>query len=424
MANTKVDTNSSIGGELGNNGFSVPGESTPVMRKTYRQLCQHYVTNNNSSIAPTVTRYANGAGGVDPLNFASDYNLAFDQGFVNIPFTNTNMAMDRSDWDAIQLQAARLRIAKCGFSIKEILCSQQQANSVGSTTTINNQFTQMPKIQLVIDDDHILSQIGTIFNPGTNTLSACQSIFVAPGTANKGYVQSYSAGALPKVWWIQPCTAGTTAANADLTFNLLKEAHNKFISTGMEYNYEWTNTEGRWMGPLELGNSISNLTDETTVNNNFYTTGGSNSLTAALMENLATDVFLPMNNVPVSHFIRVPPLYSFVGPVTVLLMLMIEYHMEIEWIPGKYLTTRYTVGSDTSVLPTNMLPYPLYRRTMLAYSEVNPPASTLRQANEPPRKQPRLDPHGRQGFVKRTGDDTDGKRRTTVIVEDLEEDDN
>lgn len=348
-------------------------------RQTYRRTCQHYVTNNNTSTAPTVTIITNGAGTQPVINFGSIYYAAFDQGFVNIPFMSTSMAMDAADWDAIQMEATRFRIVDCGFEITRITCSQQTITSSGATTTVTNQFTQAPTLMLVEDTDHVLQAMATTINPNTTAPSQCATVSTAPGIANKSFAHSFSAGVLPKVWWLQACGLGTVF-DAEISFDILKGGKVNLLSTSDVHKYHWTNPDTeRWVSPFNMGN-YDTLNDETVRGTSFYSNNpGQGSITAAIQQNLATDVNRNLISIPCSHFIRVPPLYTQLGPVTVTLELWIEYSMTVEWVPGRYLTTRALTGGDGSALAGNMLPFAEHRRMMLALSAGNlPPPSAAK----------------------------------------------
>lgn len=391
-------------------------------RQTYRRICQHYITNNNTSTAPTVTIITNAASGFPVVQFDSLYYAAFDQGFVNVPFTATAMAMDAADWDEIQIGASRFRIVDCGFTIKRITCSQQTIQSTGATTTVNNQFTQAPTLMMVKDTDHVLAGMGTINNPNVTAPSNCDSINSAPGLANKSFPHSFAGGLLPKVTWLQACGLGTVF-DAEVSFDLLKGGEIHLLSTSDNYHYMWTNPdENRWQSPFLIGNQAG-LNDETVRNQNFYYTAAPTiSVTSAIQYNLGTDVNRNLISVPCAHFIRVPPLYSQLSALTVSLELWIEYSMTIEWVPGRYLTTRALTGGDTSALASNMIPFAEHRRIMLAYDNANPPAPTLRNRTDeraPKRKEPdepreqrvpEYRPRENNTKPRRSADQTDGRQ--------------
>lgn len=345
-------------------------------RQTYTRVCQHYVTNNNTSIAPTVTLVANVAGGTTPIQFPSADYAVFDQGFVHIPFTSTAMAMDAADWDEIQIGASRLRIVDCGFEIVRLTCSQQTVTAAAATTTVTNQFTQAPTMMLVKDEDHVLAGMATIDNAAVIGPSACSTIMVKPGIANKSFPHSFAAGALPKITFLQVCGGGTTF-DPEVSFDVLKGGHFDLLSTGETYKYHWTDPDGeRWLAPFQMGN-VNTLVDETARNVSYYPGALGGSFTAAILENLATDVKRNLIPVPVNHFIRVPPLYTQLSAVVVTLELWIKYSMTIEWVPGRYLTTRALTGGDGSALAGNMIPFAEHRRMMLAFSAGNVPTPTL-----------------------------------------------
>lgn len=405
----------------------------PFQRQTFKRICQHYVTNNNASLTPTVTIETNNVpSGFDHVNFGSYYYGAFDQGYVNIPFTNTNMAMDASDWDMVQMSASRIRIVSCGFKIKDITCCQQTVSSVGSTTQVTNQFTDAPRILLIKDVDNVLAQNGTTNDPTANEPGNCNSIILAPGTAAKAFVHSMNAGLLPKVWWMQPSGVGSTF-NAELSYDLLKAAEAMLIGRDDQYAYHWENPDkNRWNGPMALTNN-DNYYDETVRNTFYYNPTGTGSVATIIQQNLATDVNKNLTGIPMHHFIRVPPIYTAVGPVIINMVMFVEYEMTVEWQTGSYLTTRYIGGTDQSALAGNILPYPEFRRTMLAYAPANRPPPTVQRGGQ---KRPGQPPHdagasgpkqkvkerGRDGDVNMR-DQTDGRRRRTVHeVEDSDED--
>lgn len=349
-------------------------ETHRVKRQTYRRTSQHYVTNNNTSMAPTVTVKTNSAGVDDVTNFASFYYSVFDQGFVNIPFTSTCMAMDASDWDEVQAAAQQLRIVDCGFRIIRVNCCQQTVNSVGSTTTVTNQFTQAPTMMLVKDHDHVLAQMATVGNTA-GTPANLFNVIGAPGQANRGFAANFSGGLLPSVKWLQVSGAGSTM-DAEHGFDVMKGGDVVLMSTSDTYSYKWMNPDTRWMMPL-LSTNNPNLQDETIRNTAFYAPTFQGSIVAAIQQNLGTNVNRNLLDTPTNHFIRVPPLHSIIGPEIVVLELWIEYSMTVEWISGRYLTTRVLTGTDNSMLAGNFIPFPVYRRNILALSDGNPPPPTL-----------------------------------------------
>lgn len=370
-----------IGAEIAPTKDNEPEFRTP-RRETFRRVCQHYVTNNNASSAPTVTVRANSAGVVEtPINFGSNYYADFQQGFYNIPFLNTNLAVDRANWDVIQLDGSRFRIIDCGFEIQSIQCSQQVVTASASTTQVTNQFTQAPKMMLVKDTDHTLASYGTVSDPSVVPIMDCGALHRQPGTANKSFVQSFSAGELPKVHWLIPCSAGTISLNAETSFDLLKCGDVKWLTTGHTYKYLWTNPDPmRWFPCLQMNNDQS-LDDEQQVLTSYASPTSTTSVVSAIMQNLGTDVNRNLVDIPVTHVIRVPPLVTQIEHVTITIELLIEYRMTIEWIPGRYVTSRDILGGvNTSVLPTQMIPFPEFRRTLFAFGGSNFPAPTFKQA--------------------------------------------
>lgn len=421
MAVPAVGADTAIGGQL-DRSEELPPQERDVIRRTYKRICQHYVTNNNTSTAPTVTIRTNGLSSELPTNFGSYYYGDFDQGYYNIPYIATNMAPDASDWDEIQMSASRLRIHSCGFKIKRLTCSQQVVNSVGSTTTVTNQFTQIPTVMLVKDIDNTLATNGTIADTTAVQPSDCSTVFTTPGFANKSFPHSFAAGALPKVRWLQPSGPASTF-NAETSFDVLKGAKIKLLQTGDKYEYMWVNKQKQWMSPFLVTND-DNLTDETVRNTNFYNPSGTGSVTAAILDNLSTNVKRNMTDIPMAHFIRVPPLYTQVGPVTVSMEIWIEYSMTVEYVTGRYLTTRYIGGTDQSALPGNFLPLPEYRRTMLAFSAFNNPPPTKRGTKRPGDASgtsgPADDKRGR-GPPPRGRDQVDGRGRSHHLIEDSDD---
>lgn len=298
---------------------------------------------------------------------------------------STSMAMDAADWDSIQMDATRFRIVSCGFEITRITCSQQTISSTGATTTVTNQFTQAPTLMLVEDTDHVLQAMATTINPNTTAPSQCATVTTAPGIANKSFPHSFSAGLLPKVWWLQACGLGTVF-NAEVSFDVLKGGKVNLLSTSDTYKYHWTNPDTeRWISPFITAN-YDTLGDETVRQTGFYSAlPGQGSIVAAIQQNLATDVNRNLISVPCSHFIRVPPLYTELSAVTVTLELWIEYHMTVEWVPGRYLTTRALTGGDTSALAGNMIPFSEHRRMLLALAPGNlPPPSFQKDKKRKP----------------------------------------
>ena len=80
-------------------------------------------------MSPTVNVRTNSLGVEDVANFGSYYYADFKQGHVHVPYYSTTMAMDVADWDAIQIDAQRLRILDASFTLKKITCSQQTVQS-------------------------------------------------------------------------------------------------------------------------------------------------------------------------------------------------------------------------------------------------------------------------------------------------------
>lgn len=382
----------------------------PVTR-TFRRTCQHYITNNNASSAPVVSQITNADGPV-LANFASYYYVALEQGYYNIPYSSTAMAMDIADWDTITLGARMYRFKGCGFSIRRITCSQQQVSTVGASTTVTNQFTQAPCLMLVKDNSHELSSVATINNPTTTPPSVCSSIALTPGQANKSFPHSFAAGQLPNVWFLQPSGPGTTF-QPETSFDIMKGGDVELLSTSDTYSYNWEcKDHDRWLSPFVIGNGEV-LNDESVRQTAQYDPTHGASLVAPILQNLATNVNRNLLDIPVTHLVRVPPLYTQLSAVTVTLELWIEYHMTVEWIPGRYLTTRYIGGNDVSCLAGNMLPFGTYRRNMLALAATNQPPPTkkkrLVEETTTPKKvaaraevpvpvpeTPRRVPHGRQ----------------------------
>lgn len=374
--------------------ITIHGESRDKTVRNYTRVAQHYITNNNTSIAPTVTGpVTNAASSLQEVNFASYYYAIFDQGYVNIPFTSTSMAMDATDWDAIQMDCSSFRVKGCGFSIERITCSQQTVSSNSSTTQITNQFTQAPVIMMIKDLNHELATMGTVQDT-SGTPSDLYNVIAAPGNSNKSFPHSFSAGALPKVKWLQPCSAGTTNFNPEVSFDILKGGDIKLLSTSDTYSYHWENPDHhRWQMPMLAGNGDS-LNDETVRHTDYYLPAGSESITALIQQNLATNVNRNLLEIPCNHFLRVPPLYTQVDAVTVSMELWIKYHMEIEYFRGNYLTTRNVTGSDASCLAGNLLPLPQFRRPILAFAPSNVPGPTAKRRKDtdqqvPNKKRPR-----------------------------------
>lgn len=369
-------------------------------RATFKRFSQHYLSNNNESTVPTVAVHTNAASVNDPVNFASFYNAVFNQGYVNLPFTATEMAMTQAEWDGIQAQCSKFRIAGCGFKIFDIQCGQQTVNVSGSTTTVTNQFTQLPKIMIVKDVDHILATMATI-SPISDPLSNLFNVIVAPGNANSTFASSFATGQLPAVKWIQPCGLGTTF-NAEHSFEVTKGGEVHFIGVGDEYNYHWENPDhDRWQSPLFTTNNPAGY-DETIRNTLYYDLTDVGSITNAIQQNLATDVNINLKSIPNHHFIRVPPQFNDIGPININLSIYVEYYMTIEWYTGNFITTRNLTGENASMLAGNFIPYPLYRRNMLALGPGAGPPPTLRDRTagrgtvivppkhpQPPQKRPR-----------------------------------
>lgn len=406
----------------------VLGENTPPICQTFKRVSQHYATNNNPSTTPSVTIVTNAASGNPVIPFASYFYAVFEQGYYNLPFTSTTMAVDIAEWDAIQLSCSKFRVKGCGFRIFDIAVSQNTATTVGGATTINNQFVSQPTIILVKDNDHILSSNGTISDVTTQPPSTVGNLLVAPGHANNGIPHTFSTGLLPQIQWLQPAALGTVSLDPETGFELLKGGDLRFMHPGDEYSYHWENPDkDRWLGPQITSNDPV-LQDETQRNTGFYSPGNPGSITAAIMQNLGTDVQQNLKAVPCGHFLRIPPLYTEIDAITVSMTFWVEYHMEIEWLSGKYLNTRNIAGSNSTVIG-QMLPFPVYKRNLLAYSATNPPLPTLQQQNK---KKP--DQDKRKASVdqsvpdrsKKPRDAVDGppKRKRYISVEtDNEEDD-
>lgn len=418
---TETNVNTAVGAEKIPALNLTPQETGPK-RSTFTRMAQHFLTNNNTSTTPTVTIRTNAAGTTSEVNFASSYYADFDQGYVNIPYYSTTQAMEAADWDTILCQASKFRIAECGFKIIHLQCCQQTVTSSGSTTTVTNQFTQAPKIFMVVDDDGVLGTNGTVFNTASVVPSQCANLIVAPGTANKDMAPDFNGGLLPSIHWLQPAAPGTTAS-AYTAYSMLNGGNVKILTTGDTYSYKWTNADTNvWIGTHNLSNSPF-LEDETTRQLAIYGPATPGSMTAALMYQLSTNVLRNLKHVPVGHYLRVPPCWTQLGPVIVNLDMYVEYFMTIEYMTGRYLGTRLLSGLDGSSLAGNFLPYPIFRRDVVALSTDNIPPPTLRGDDSRKRKRPEETAPGgpsskqppaqpkQQDQHRRPTDQTDGRQR-------------
>lgn len=189
------------------------------------------------------------------------------------------------------------------------------------------------------------------------------------------------------------------------------------MSTSDTYSYMWTNPDTRWMAPL-LSTNSPDLQDETIRNLAFYAPGSQGSITAAIQQNLGTNVNRNLLDIPTNHFIRVPPLHSIVGPEIVVLEVWIEYSMTVEWISGRYLTTRVLTGTDSSMLAGNFLPFPMYRRNILALSNENPPTPTV--ADDRGKKRKTDDEQRVPARKPQSYDQRDGGKKHRVVESDEE----
>lgn len=368
--------------------FFTPGDPQKPVTVELQRFSEHYVSNNGPATIPTAGRYANANPSQNPVNFPCPYNMVVNQGWVNIPYTNPGMAGSQDKWDAIQLNCEKFRIKGCGFEIIDIDCVQSDVAAVGTSTTVSNKFVDCPIIAMAIDEGHRLASQGTIGDTTTN-IGGLGNLTVDPGYANHSLPGSQGAGLLPAVKFIIPCTAATVALDPELAYDVFSNVPIKWLGTDSKrgddkntspHHYWWENPDTeRWMAPLEVGNDNNPLTDETAVNQDIYNPNGNVAMTAAILANLATNVYRNLKDAPVAHLLRPMPKQAINAPIYLAFSIKIMYKMTVEFIPGSILTTRYIAGSEGTILPGNMLPFPANRRSLHTLSANQFPPPTLRR---------------------------------------------
>lgn len=339
-------------------------DSSNHQTKHYKKVTQCYVTNNGTSSAPTVARVTNTTLANAPRTaFPNPAYFVYDQGWYNIPFTNPLMSMNTIDVDELQLQAKKYRLKSCGFTIKRVSASQMQVGTNASTTTITNQFTQVPMVMISKDVDHDLCEQTTLAS-STGEPQTWLNVYLAPGAHNlqSGVIScfptTFANGTMPAVKYALASGAAPVPPTAS-DFDLMNGGEIEIVSAGGTYEYTWHNKNPRWMSfqtVFDVFDQSTNVVTQQALPQNLAT---------VLLQNVATEVNMNQTDAPQMHLIRVPPLFNAAGPVNLNMELWIEYHFSIEVIGGRYLTGRNTtVAPSATVNQGNLLPYPNFYRTL------------------------------------------------------------
>lgn len=369
----------------------------PTEHTTYRfkRICQHYLTNNNTSSIPSVTVKASTTVNTSTA-FPNGFYAVFDQGWANLPFTNPNMALNQTDIDKIVMEAAKIRVAGCGYRIVRIAASQQECGTAGATTSITNNFTQVPSVMKFEDIGHDLVE-STCLNTQVSgaDASAFQNILNLPGIANSvtggvappivSFPITFIQGLLPGVSFVLPlpsyggATTTTPTAPQSYNFELLNGGGISLLSSGSHDAYHWTNENPRWFSLMTMykdSKTTAPLNDMTLVAvPNF----GLTNVVTSIMQNLATEVNHNHTHIPSMHLLRIPPLFNDAGPITLNMELWVEYSFEIDVIGGKFIQSRQVTLSEAgfppltvawgqgSAVPTQLIPFPTFTRVMDTY---------------------------------------------------------
>lgn len=384
MATPAQPIQSAVGTEGSGYVKSLPFNNKPIT-VSWKKFSQHYITNNNSASAPAVTYHTNAASLSSVVAFPSFYYAVFDQGYFNIPFTSTTMAATAEQWDSVIQSAAKLRIKSLGFEIVSCQCIQSDVTPAAGTTNITNRFANGQKLMLVIDHNHILASNSTVGNTATATPSNLFDLIASPGTANTDFVTSaQSAGFLPQVRTLQACSAGTTGFDPNKSYSVPSHGEIVWLESGMRsvngrniYEYHWTNPDTeRWTAPNRTANR-NPLQDETVVSGSYYQPGFSGTIANQILANMGTDVYRNLTDLPKHHLLKNPPVLGSDAPLYLTFEFKVNYYMEVEYVPIEYLQTRNILGSDSTSLAGNLLPGPLFRRSMLTFGDANPFIPTL-----------------------------------------------
>lgn len=364
MTTTQVNADTAVGGDAMREQVSFTPQPSNRRTLTFKRTAQHYITNNNTSSAPTVTFVNNTTPVVTDSAFPNPRYAVYDQGYVNIPYSNPNMTITTTDWDQILISARKMRYVNMGYSIKRISPCQQQVAVQASTTAITNSFTQAPVIMMVFDNDHSLASISTITTE--NPPAQRQTIFRQPGIANVGFALSFAGGQLPPIQTLIPINTSYTSIAAN--FDILIGGDFKLMSGGEQHSHMWEAGNGRWFTPTinqtANPNSVVNLQAQEILT----------QLVGGLEQNLATEVTFNMLNPPPMHLLRVPPLFNSGGPITLNIELWIEYTCTIELDSGRYLESRnpdsasggiFARRRGGSTIGGDVIPFPVFQRDLM-----------------------------------------------------------
>lgn len=287
------------------------------------------------------------------------------------------MAVNQAEQDAMQANMARFRIVSCGFRILRISASQVECATAGSTTSITNNFSQVPTLMLFKDVDNDMCEFTTIAAAASALPAARTPIIARPGVANQGgslndpiqsFPSSFAVGLLPQVDFLYVLAPASPAPSVH-DIELLNGGHIEFLNSGAHYAYEWVNPDKtRWLTNFVQGTAAAGApSDGTTIRPSWAV-----DVTSNLVQNVATEVTRNLTMIPTMHLLRAPPLFNDAGPITLNFEVWIEYHYSVEVIEGRYLNGRNTISAlTTTILPANMVPYPQFSRMLNSNTDVN-----------------------------------------------------
>lgn len=372
---------STVGGAVqADKNMKIGPKPLGVQTTSFRRTLQHYITNNNASSNESV--------GV------ATGHWAFKQGWHYIPHTYLRAAMTQADEDMIKLSSKQYRIKSQGFTIKKFNVIQEAVASNASTTSVVSTFVQAPCAMVYKDDMHEMFEhtfkeqtgVAIAVNPvwddigslATNTpnLNNPDAWFATPFTLFANPANGRS-GMLYTTQFQFSAPTGNTTPPLVTNFDLMNGGNIEIIQTGSGYSYTWENPSNAWHST-----AMRVLTTTVPEDDLQWTVNGLIPDTIEMKANAATELFENVTNMPVMHLIRVPPVSGSLGTILVNCELWIEYHVEIEWTPGRYLFGRgvpsATTGDSRSVVDT-LNPYPVNARAITAQPAVNDPELTSRR---------------------------------------------
>lgn len=376
---------SSVGAGISiDNATGIGGSPPDFNTSRFSRTLQHYVTNNNTSSNPVY---------VSTGSFGT-----YAEGWCHINYTDLRTSMTPANIDTIMLGAAKYRVKSQGFTIQRLNAMQMQVNNNASTTTVSTSFVQAPVALLHVDSGNEIYEKtfrnSLALSPDAPPIGMDPVAYSNDATSSGNQPQPYmnpfppltgtalaGTGLLQEVKISNPSVV--VGQDTPTGFTLMNGGNVQMLATGEQFSHTWHNTTKRWISPaLSQSNAAPGAPTDLQINANIIRD------TVRMMNNLASNIPEEETSFPTQHLIRVPPIANTLGNIIVHMELWITYHIEIEWVSGRYWYSRGTATTNIPLFPSiDLRPYQINKRAFIVQNGL---IETRKGQEEPPNKRAAL----------------------------------